>query len=171
MRRHKIPTANYKAFHHLDAASFYVKSCGDKRMVIKASGLTAGKGVIITQSTEQALRALEEIVEEFGPMGLCWPILIEDYLSGPEFSVVVLTDGSHHKTLPPIRDYKRLRDGNEGPNTGGMGCHAPTPLCSAQILDDIETDVIKPTIAGIKAEGKQTGMIFSNDVDSVVFRK
>jgi phosphoribosylamine-glycine ligase len=171
MRRHNIPTADYNVFHNFDTAKSFVESCGDKRMVIKASGLTAGKGIIITQSTKQALRALEEIVEEFGPLNLCWPIIIEDYLSGPEFSVIALTDGLNFKTFPPIRDYKRLQEGNEGPNTGGMGCYAPTPLCNSKMLQDIENTVIKATIEGIKAEGKQIKTVFPNKADLSIFRE
>ena len=122
-------------------------------MVIKADGLAAGKGVIIPTSKAEAQAALKEIMleKEFGSAGNS--VVIEEYLEGEEISILSLSDGKTILSLPPAQDHKRIGDNDTGPNTGGMGTYAPTPLASKEVLDEIEKTVLKPTIDGMTDEG------------------
>ncbi|TKA68978.1 hypothetical protein B0A55_12849 [Friedmanniomyces simplex] len=152
MQRHKIPTARYQNFSDLHAAQAYIDSV-DHNVVIKADGLAAGKGVIIPASKAEAQQALQSIMgdKEFGSAGNS--VVIEECLKGDEISILSLTDGSTILSLPPAQDHKRIGDGDTGPNTGGMGTYAPTPLVSQAQLEEIDRTVLKPTVDGMKAEG------------------
>lgn len=152
MERHNIPTARYENFDSFDAARKHLDSI-NYRVVIKADGLAAGKGVIIPESADQAQAALKEIMldKEFGAAGNS--VVIEEYLEGDEISILSLSDGNSILSLPPAQDHKRIGDGDTGPNTGGMGTYAPTPLATAAQLDEIEKTVLRPTIDGMRAEG------------------
>lgn len=152
MQRHAIPTARYANFSahaaaaaHLDAVAY--------RVVIKADGLAAGKGVIIPASKAEGHAALKDIMldKEFGAAGN--RVVIEEYLEGDEISILSLSDGKTILSLPPAQDHKRIGDGDTGPNTGGMGTYAPTPLASQAVLDEIDRTVLRPTIDGMSKEG------------------
>jgi len=153
MRKYHIPTAKYEVFSDLSAAEDYVRSIGAP-LVVKADGLALGKGVTVAQTTEEALAALQAIMADrvFGESGA--RIVIEECLTGPEVSVLSFTDG---KTVVPMvssMDHKRAHDGDEGPNTGGMGTIAPNPYYTPEIAARCMKEIFKPTIAAMNAEGR-----------------
>ena len=152
MVRHNIPTASYKVFTRLDEAQKYVKSFRGK-MVIKASGLAAGKGVLLPDTTEEALNALNEIMSLkcFGDAGAV--VIIEELLQGEEVSCLALCDGYTVIPLPAAQDHKRAFDGDQGPNTGGMGCYAPAPIFTPDLAAFVLNRVLKPTVDGMRREG------------------
>ncbi|KAF9527749.1 bifunctional purine ADE1 [Crepidotus variabilis] len=154
MHRHNIPTAKYKTFHssEVNSAIEYVKTCGHQ-VVLKASGLAGGKGVLIPQSTEEAIEGLKEIMvaNVFGSAGS--EVVIEELLIGPEISVLAISDGYSIVTLPAAQDHKRIGEGDTGPNTGGMGAYAPAPIATPEIMKRIEKEVLRPTIDGMRKEG------------------
>jgi phosphoribosylamine---glycine ligase len=122
-------------------------------IVVKADGLCGGKGVIIAQSITEAKEAASDMLSgtSFGDAGTS--IVVEEYLDGYELSVFAICDGENYKVLPAAQDHKRIGDGDTGPNTGGMGAYAPTPLVNEDIYKKIEDRVIIPTLAGMKQEG------------------
>jgi phosphoribosylamine--glycine ligase/phosphoribosylformylglycinamidine cyclo-ligase len=152
MQRHNIPTAKYQNFDDFDQAKRYVHSLPGP-MVIKASGLAAGKGVVLPKSETEAIEALEDIMlrGKFGTAGAS--VVIEEYLEGNEISILTLSDGISTWSFPAGQDHKRIYDGDQGPNTGGMGVYAPTPFVSTDLMTDIEANILKPTFAGLEAEG------------------
>jgi len=153
MTRHSIPTAEYRTFTDYDAAKQYVKSISHK-VVIKASGLAAGKGVFLPETRDETIQALKEIMldRKFGDAG--GEVVIEEFLEGEELSILTFSDGKTFKSLPPAQDHKRIFDGDKGPNTGGMGCYAPTRIASASVLDEIDKCILDPTFEGLRQEGK-----------------
>jgi phosphoribosylamine--glycine ligase / phosphoribosylformylglycinamidine cyclo-ligase len=152
MQRHDIPTAKYCNFSDYDSARQYVDTI-DHPIVIKASGLAAGKGVIIPQNNAGALTALREIMLDgkFGDAGK--DVVIEEFLEGDELSILTFSDGTTFKSMPPAQDHKRIYDGDKGPNTGGMGCYAPAKIPSPSLLDEINKTILEPTFAGLRQEG------------------
>jgi phosphoribosylamine--glycine ligase len=165
MKRNNIVTASYENFSDYTKASTYVESVWpNHRIVIKASGLAAGKGVIIPLTKEEAQTALKEIMQDhsFGDAGD--EVVIEEFLEGDEISILSFSDGKTIKSLPPAQDHKRIFDNDLGPNTGGMGTYAPAPskIVSPQILAEIEKTVLIPTIEGMAKEGYPfIGCLFS----------
>lgn len=149
MKKHNIPTAAYENFSDFEAAKKYIDSV-DHDVVIKATGLAAGKGVIIPQTKEEAHQALKEIMQDkaFGDAGD--EVVIEEFLTGDELSILSFCDGYTIKSLPPAQDHKRIFDGDLGPNTGGMGCYAPTNIATPELVAQIERDILEPTIAGMR---------------------
>jgi phosphoribosylamine--glycine ligase/phosphoribosylformylglycinamidine cyclo-ligase len=127
MKKHNIPTAAYENFSDYEQARHYLDKV-NHNVVIKASGLAAGKGVIIPATKEEAQAALKEIMldKEFGSAGD--EVVIEEFLEGDELSILSFSDGHTIRSLPPAQDHKRIFDGDKGPNTGGMGCYAPTRI-------------------------------------------
>ena len=152
MQRHNIPTAAYRNFNDYDAAMLYLDEVKHD-VVIKASGLAGGKGVIIPSTQEEARVALKDIMlnKEFGSAGD--EVVIEELLVGDELSILAFCDGYTIRPLPPAQDHKRINNGDQGPNTGGMGCYAPTKITSQPILDQITRDILQPTIDGMRREG------------------
>jgi phosphoribosylamine---glycine ligase len=152
MQRHAIPTGRAEIFTGYEAAARFVKSFATPP-VIKASGLAAGKGVVLPQSLEEAKTVLRQMLVErqFGEASAT--VLVEERLSGPELSVLAFCDGKTARIMPPAQDHKRLLDGDQGPNTGGMGAFAPSPLATAELLAEVEARVLQPTLDGIAAEG------------------
>ncbi|MFO8023383.1 MAG: phosphoribosylamine--glycine ligase, partial [Perlabentimonas sp.] len=153
MSRHGIPTAQYKSFvasQKTEAVEFL--STLKPPYVLKADGLAAGKGVVICNELEEAKQSLQEFFDgKFGEAGST--VVIEEYLHGIELSVFVLTDGKSYVILPEAKDYKRIGEGDTGPNTGGMGAVSPVPFASKEFLQRVEKRVVKPTIDGLNAEG------------------
>ncbi len=173
MKRHSIPTARYENFSDHDLASKHLDSI-DYNVVIKADGLAAGKGVIIPTTKEEAQAALKEIMldKEFGSAGNS--VVIEECLEGDEISILSLSDGKTILSLPPAQDHKRIGDGDTGPNTGGMGTYAPTPIATKPLLDEIERTVLQPSIDGMSKEGFAfcgclfTGLMLTKDGPKVL---
>lgn len=154
MQRHAIPTA--KTYGIFEAAvDAYTELCEvDWPVVVKADGLCGGKGVLVTSSPDEATAFIERLMEkkEFGDAGKA--IILEEGLEGREISYIVLTDGKGFLPLAPSRDYKRAFDGDQGPNTGGMGAICSGDLISAELETLIQTRIVRPTIAGLAKDGK-----------------
>ena len=153
MLRNNVPTAKAKTFfsHQSDEAVQYLENCRPP-LVLKADGLAGGKGVIITSDLAEAKSAIREMLEEkkFGEASA--KVLVEEFLDGIELSVFVLTDGEDYVILPEAKDYKRIGDGDKGPNTGGMGSVSPVIFADKEFMDKVEQRVIRPTISGLKKE-------------------
>lgn len=152
MKRHKIPTAEYKVFSSYTHAEEYIRLKGTP-IVIKADGLAAGKGVFVCHKYEEATKALKLIMKEkvFGSAGD--RVVIEECLQGKEVSYLVFTDGKNIVPMVTSKDHKRLNDNDEGPNTGGMGTFSPNPIITPELEKEILETVIKPTIKGFNQEG------------------
>ncbi len=152
MARHGIPTARYAAFRDPVAAEAHLQQV-DYPIVVKASGLAAGKGVILPASQAEAAAAVRQIMveREFGAAGD--EVIIEERLEGEEASVLAFSDGRTVAVMPAAQDHKRVFDDDQGPNTGGMGAYAPAPLMTPALLDEVRRTVLQPTIDGLAAEG------------------
>ncbi len=162
MLRNNVPTAKARTFEakQIEEALRYIDTCKPP-LVLKADGLAAGKGVIITEDPEEAKTALKEMLldKKFGEAGT--KVLIEEFLKGIELSVFVLTDGKDYVVLPEAKDYKRIGDGDTGPNTGGMGAVSPVVFANNAFMKKVEDRVIKTTIAGLTKENiPYKGFIF-----------
>ncbi|EKD18026.1 uncharacterized protein L3040_004565 [Drepanopeziza brunnea f. sp. 'multigermtubi'] len=161
MKRNNIATAAYENFSDYESAKKYLDSI-DHNVVLKADGLAAGKGVIIPTTKEEAQAALKEIMldKEFGTAGD--QVVIEEFLEGDELSILSFSDGHTIWSLPPAQDHKRIFDGDQGPNTGGMGCYAPTKIASKELIAEIERTILQPTIDGMRKERmKMVGTLFT----------
>ena len=152
MERHQIPTARYATFSNPDDAIRYLESV-DYPVVIKASGLAAGKGVILPETMDEAKATLKSILidKSFGEAGN--DVVIEERLTGQEVSLMAFSDGTCVVPMLPAQDHKRLLDGDEGPNTGGMGAYAPAPIFTAALMNEATELVLNPAIRGLKSEG------------------
>jgi phosphoribosylamine--glycine ligase len=153
MRRHGVPTAPYFVCGSLEEAEAALAGASYPR-VIKADGLAAGKGVVIASSRDEALEAARSmlVAGRFGEAGR--RILIEEFIRGEEVSLFALCRGTNYFLLPPSQDHKRLRDGDEGPNTGGMGAYAPFPRWTEELEAQVRRDLVEPTLRGMQAEGR-----------------
>jgi phosphoribosylamine--glycine ligase len=152
METHGIPTGRAGTFTDFDEAMRYLRQLDDVP-VIKASGLAAGKGVILPETTSGAAAIVREMLlnKRFGQASET--VLIEERMQGPEVSVLAFTDGNDFLLMPAAQDHKRLLDGDRGPNTGGMGAFAPSPRATPALLEQVASNVIAPTLAGMRSEG------------------
>ena len=153
LKKYNIPTAKFIETSSKAEAKNFIDNMKKTPIVVKADGLCAGKGVIIANSKEEAKDAVKKMLsgESFGDAGL--KVIIEEYLDGYELSIFAICDGENYKILPAAQDHKRVGDGDTGPNTGGMGAYAPTPLIDDDIYKKVEEKIIKPTLKGMKQEG------------------
>ncbi len=152
MTRHQIPTADFEVFNSPIEAKEYIRLV-NRPLVIKADGLAAGKGVIVADTVEEAERAVEQIMEKriYGDAGKM--LVIEEKLYGEEVSLLAVSDGTHILPLIPAQDHKRIFEGDQGPNTGGMGAYAPASILTNELLVRVEEEVLRPVIQGMKSEG------------------
>ena len=160
LARHNVPTARFIETDSLEDAYKFINRL-DTPIVVKADGLCGGKGVIIAQTHDEAKKAAGEMLSgnSFGEAGT--KIVVEEFLNGYELSVFAICDGKEYVVLPAAQDHKRLLDNDEGPNTGGMGAYAPTPLVNDDIYRKLEERVIEPTLRGMEAEGMPfSGVLF-----------
>jgi phosphoribosylamine--glycine ligase len=161
MKKHGIPTADYATFTDAKLAHNYIEQKGSP-IVIKADGLAAGKGVVVAMTDEEAHNAINLMLSDnqFGDAGA--RIVIEEFLQGEEASFIVICDGKTVLPLASSQDHKRLFDNDMGPNTGGMGAYSPAPIVTPEIHNKIMSEVILPTIAGMKKDGiKFTGFLYA----------
>lgn len=153
MAKYHIPTAKYKTFTDLAAAEEYVAAQGAP-IVVKADGLALGKGVVVAQTVAEALAALRDMMEggKFGASGKT--VVIEECMTGPEVTVLAFCDGKHVVPMCSSQDHKRAFDGNQGPNTGGMGAISPSPYYSSEIAAQCMKKIFLPTVAAMETEGR-----------------
>ncbi|WVQ73495.1 phosphoribosylamine-glycine ligase [Cryptococcus sp. DSM 104548] len=166
MARHNVPTAAFRSFlsNEYSEAAAYINSnpFPSGRAVIKASGLAGGKGVLIPETNEEALAALKSVMvdREFGDAGD--EVVVEEYLTGPEISILAFCDGYTIVPMPAAQDHKRIGEGDTGLNTGGMGAYAPAPIATKEIMDRCVQEALAPTIKGMREEGYPfVGMLFT----------
>lgn len=148
MRVYGIPTADFTVFAGLEYAKYSIKERGVP-CVVKADGLAGGKGVVVAKTVDEAVEAVDRIAE----LGLGETVVVEEILEGWECSFIILTDGENFVPLAPACDYKRLLDGDEGPNTGGMGAYAPVPRFKAALEREVISKIVRPTLTALKKEG------------------
>jgi phosphoribosylamine---glycine ligase len=153
MRRHGIPTAPYGVFAEIEAAVNFIRTASVP-VVVKADGLAAGKGVLICTTPAEAEDAVRSVLVERAFQGAGDRVVIEQFLEGEELSVIAVVDGERFAVMPPARDYKRLRDGDQGPNTGGMGSYAPVHDLDPEVMARVRESVLEPAVAGLRAEGR-----------------
>jgi phosphoribosylamine--glycine ligase len=173
MERHGIPTAAFRTFSKLGAAESWVRERGGP-LVVKASGLAAGKGVVLCESTEDAVRAVRDMLsgQAFGSAGT--EIVVEEMMRGEELSVFALTDGRAVLPMLPAQDHKRAGEGETGPNTGGMGAYAPVSLATPELIARVTDEILLPTVAAMDEEGRPfrgllyAGLMLTDDGPKVV---
>lgn len=161
MQRHHIPTAAYARFTDPELAHAYIEQ-HPAPLVIKADGLAAGKGVVVAQSQDEAHSAVNALLVEKNLGSAGQEIIIEEFLQGTEVSFIVITDGNHIVPLVTSQDHKRLYDGDQGPNTGGMGAYSPAPFVSPSLHAHTMRNIIDPVINGLKQDGiHYTGFLYA----------
>ena len=161
LKKYNIPTAKYIETSNKEEAFEFIDNMDKLPIVVKADGLCAGKGVIIAESKEEAKKVAEDMLsgKAFGDAGK--KIIVEEFLDGFELSMFAICDGKDFVLLPAAQDHKRLLDGDKGPNTGGMGAYAPTPLATPEIYEKVKEKIIKPTLKGMQEEGNPyEGVLF-----------
>jgi phosphoribosylamine--glycine ligase len=161
MKRHRIPTADYQTFSDVQAARKYINQKGAP-IVIKADGLAAGKGVVVAMTVDEAHAAVEMMLSDnkLGDAGA--RVVVEEFLAGEEASFIVMVDGKHVLPLATSQDHKRLKDHDEGPNTGGMGAYSPAPIVTPALHARVMREIINPTVLGMQKDGIPfTGFLYA----------
>lgn len=173
MKKYGIPTARYEVFTEAEPARAYIRREGAP-IVVKADGLAAGKGVIVAMTEQEALDAVDAIMEDnsFGDAGA--RVVIEEFMEGEEASLLAFTDGKVIRPMISAQDHKRAFDGDKGPNTGGMGTYAPAPVMTPEMTERAVEEILKPTIAAMEKEGRTyrgclyLGLMITDDGPKVV---
>lgn len=161
MKKYNIPTAAFDTFTDVEAAKAFVDEIGVP-CVVKADGLAAGKGVIICMTREEADKAIEDMLSDHAFGDASATIVIEEYMEGPEVSVLAFADGKHVLPMVSAQDHKRIFDGDKGPNTGGMGAYSPAPVYTEALSEKVNKTIIEPTIAAMASEGMPfTGILYT----------
>jgi phosphoribosylamine--glycine ligase len=161
MTRHKIPTAEYQTFTRVADARAYLDR-KDAPIVIKADGLAAGKGVVVAQTRAEAKEAVDAMLLDNRLGGAGARVVIEQFLAGEEASFIVMSDGRHVLALATSQDHKRLRDGDTGPNTGGMGAYSPAPVVTPSLHAKVLREIIMPAVNGMASDGiPYTGFLYA----------
>lgn len=161
MKKYGIPTASFDTFTDVDKAKAFVDEIGVP-CVVKADGLAAGKGVIICMTREEADKAIEDMLTDHAFGDASATIVIEEYMVGPEVSVLAFADGKSVLPMVSAQDHKRIFDGDKGPNTGGMGAYSPAPVYTEALSVEVNKTIIEPTIAAMAAEGTPfTGILYT----------
>jgi len=161
LKKHNIPTAFYEVFTEVEPAKDYIKKHGAP-IVIKADGLAAGKGVIVAMSNEEAFAAINDMLagNKFGDAGS--RVVIEQFLAGEEASFICMIDGQNILPMATSQDHKRIFEGDQGPNTGGMGAYSPAPVVTSEVFDRVMTEVMRPTVEGMARDGHiYTGFLYA----------
>lgn len=161
MARHGIPTAEYETFTDTEQAIAYIQRKGAP-IVVKADGLAAGKGVIVAQTEQEAIDAVQDMLSgnSFGEAG--HRVVIEEFLAGEEASFIVIADGLHALPMATSQDHKARDNGDQGPNTGGMGAYSPAPIVTPEIHQRVMDEVINPTLKGMREDGNEyTGFLYA----------
>ncbi|HYD59377.1 MAG TPA: phosphoribosylamine--glycine ligase [Noviherbaspirillum sp.] len=161
MKRHRIPTADYQTFTDAQQARKYINQKGAP-IVIKADGLAAGKGVVVAMTVDEAHAAVDMMLSDnkLGDAGA--RVVIEEFLAGEEASFIVMVDGKHVLPLATSQDHKRLKDNDEGPNTGGMGAYSPAPIVTPSLHARVMREIINPTVLGMQKDGiPYTGFLYA----------
>lgn len=153
MVKYGIPTAKYASFTDADQAIAYIETADHDALVVKASGLAAGKGVIVAADKAEAIAAVREMLvdKKFGDAGAT--IVVEEKIAGEEISVLAFVDGDSVCVMPPAQDHKRLMDYDKGLNTGGMGAYCPCPLITEEQMEMVKQEVLQRAVDGLKKEG------------------
>ena len=161
LKKHNIPTAFYEVFNEVEPAKDYIKKHGAP-IVIKADGLAAGKGVIVAMSNEEAFAAIDDMLagNKFGDAGS--RVVIEQFLAGEEASFICMIDGQNILPMATSQDHKRIFEGDQGPNTGGMGAYSPAPVVTSEVFDRVMTEIMRPTVEGMARDGHiYTGFLYA----------
>ncbi len=162
MRRHGIPTADFAEFEQFEPAMRYLDSRSEGPVVVKADGLCAGKGVVVAKNLDEAKRAVKRMMadHEFGRAGS--RVIIEEMLRGQEVTILALTDGKTIAPLASSQDHKAVFDGDEGPNTGGMGAYSPAPVLTDALMDEVVERILVPTVHAMNEEGRRfRGLLYA----------
>ena len=161
LKKHNIPTAFYEVFTEVEPAKDYIKKHGAP-IVIKADGLAAGKGVIVAMSNDEAFAAIDDMLagNKFGDAGS--RVVIEQFLAGEEASFICMIDGQNILPMATSQDHKRIFEGDQGPNTGGMGAYSPAPVVTSEVFDRVMTEIMRPTVEGMARDGHiYTGFLYA----------
>lgn len=156
MVKYGIPTAQYQNFQNAESAKTYITNADFPALVVKASGLAAGKGVIVAADKAEAIAAVDSFMKDKSLGSAGDTVVVEELLDGDEISVLVFSDGVNYAVMPPAQDHKRLKDGDQGPNTGGMGAYCPCPLVSDEVMEEIRTEVVEKTLNGLRNEDRKS---------------
>ncbi|MER0123954.1 phosphoribosylamine--glycine ligase [Streptococcus sp. ZJ93] len=173
MTKYGVPTARYATFSDFEAAKAYIETQGAP-IVVKADGLALGKGVVVAETVAEAVAAAQDMLldNKFGDSGA--RVVIEEFLSGEEFSLFAFVNGEDFYLMPTAQDHKRAFDDDKGPNTGGMGAYAPVPHLSASVVEQVVSEIIRPVLKGMIAEGRPylgilyAGLIVTNEGPKVI---
>lgn len=161
LKKHNIPTAFYEVFTEVEPAKDYIKKHGAP-IVIKADGLAAGKGVIVAMTEDEAFAAIDDMLagNKFGDAGS--RVVIEQFLAGEEASFICMIDGQNILPMATSQDHKRIFEGDQGPNTGGMGAYSPAPVVTSDVFDRVMTEIMRPTVEGMARDGHiYTGFLYA----------